>query len=55
MHRFRVTYQEIFTAPVQQLELTAKSLQQAHQKTLKLEIYVLSIKFIIRVNYREKP
>lgn len=48
--RFRVKYQEIFTVPVQQLELTAKSLQQAHQQTLKLEIYVLSIKPIIRVH-----
>jgi len=53
--RFRVKYQEVFTAPVQHLELIAQNLLQAHQQTLKLEIYVLSIKPIIRVNHREKP
>ncbi|MBE0378497.1 hypothetical protein PPRY_a3925 [Pseudoalteromonas prydzensis ACAM 620] len=47
--RFRVVYQEIFTAQVQQLDITAASLAKAHQHTLTLDIYVLSIKPIIKV------
>ena len=47
--RFRVKYKEIFTVPVQQLELIAQNMRQAYQQTLMLEIYVLSIKPIMRV------
>ncbi len=55
MPRFRVFYQEIFTAQVQQLDITVTNLAKAHQKTLKLDIYVLSIKPIIRINHRDNP
>lgn len=52
--RFRVKYQEIFTSLEQHLDLTATDLQQAHQKTLKLDIYVLSIKPLKRIYLAEK-
>lgn len=49
MPRFRVFYQEIFTAQVQKLDITAASLAKAHQHTKTLDVYVLSVKPIIKV------
>lgn len=47
--RFRVFYQEIFTAQVQQLDITAANLAKAHQHILMRDMYVLSIKPIIKI------
>ncbi|CAD2225016.1 conserved hypothetical protein [Pseudoalteromonas sp. 3J6] len=49
MPRFRIVYQELFTAKTEQLDITAASLAKAHQHTLTLDVYVLSVKPIIRV------
>lgn len=49
MPRFRISYQELFTAKTQQLDITAANLAKAHQHTKTLDVYVLSVKPIIRV------
>lgn len=49
MPRFRVFYQALFTAQTQQLDITATNLAKAHQHTLMLDMYVLSIKPIIKI------
>lgn len=49
MPRFRIVYQALFTAKAEQLDITAANLTKAHQHSKTLDVYVLSVKPIIRV------
>lgn len=47
--RFRIFYQELFAAPTCHLDITAKSLNQALARAYIMDVYVLSVKQLIRV------